>query len=93
MYAWINFVIERNEHGQPSATLKPGDEVTQQDLGVSDEDWQQLIEGGSVRPQPYPKIPDNLSPAEHFRNQEGTRAKGLLTEEQVQERSSFQLPT
>ncbi len=92
MYAWIVFVTERNEHGQPTKSVKPGDEVTQQDLGISESDWKGLIESGSVRPQPYPKIPDNLSPAEHFRSQESSRSRGQLTEEQVQERSSFQLP-
>lgn len=93
MYAWISFVTERNEHGQPTKVIKAGDEVTQQDLGVSEQDWKGLVESGSVRPQPYPKIPDNLSPAEHFRSQETSRSKGLLTEEQVQERTTFRLPT
>lgn len=92
-YAWTNFVTERNEHGQPVKTLKAGEEVTQQDLEISEQDWDQLIQTGAVRPQPYPDIPESLSPAEYFRNQESTRSRGELTQEQVQERSEFQLPT
>jgi hypothetical protein len=92
MYAWISFVTERNEHGQPTKAITPGTEVTQQDLGVSKDDWERLIMEGCIRDQPYPDIADNLSPAEYYRDQEGARVKGRLTREQVQERSQFQLP-
>jgi hypothetical protein len=66
--------------------------ITQQDLGVSKEDWERLIREGCVRVQPYPDIAENVSPAEYYRDQEGARARGKLTYEQVQERSQFQLP-
>lgn len=93
MYAWTNFVVERNEHGQPTKTIQCGEEVTRQDLEITEQDWEGLVRTRSIRAQPYPDIPDNLSPAEYFRSMESNRKTGRLTEEQVQERSQFQLPT
>lgn len=92
MYAWTNFVTERNEQGQPTRTVKAGEKVSQQDLGVTDLDWQALIESGCLREQPYPTVPDNISPAEYFRSQESRMRKGELSREEVQERTQFQLP-
>lgn len=46
--------------------IEPGQEITQSKLKCSDEDWDALIEGGSVRDYPYPDIPVTFpgSPAE-----------------------------
>jgi hypothetical protein len=42
-----------------------GQEVTKAKLGVSDEDWDALIDGGSVRPYPVPEEADEyLSPTQ-----------------------------
>lgn len=38
--------------------IKHGDVVTQKELGVSDDEWNALIEGGSVRPYPVPEGTD-----------------------------------
>jgi hypothetical protein len=65
MYAWSNFVTERNEAGQATKTIKPGDAVSQADLGVEDEEWEYLVETGAVREEEYPDIPDDVSPAEY----------------------------
>lgn len=92
MYAWSNFTIEHNQQGQATKTVKCGQEVTRQSLNVSEKDWEDLIEAGAVRPQPYPDIPDNVAPAEYFRSQNAARASGKLTHREVQERSDFQLP-
>lgn len=43
-------VTERN-------VLAAGEKVTQDQLKVSDEQWQEWIDGGVVRPYPYPEIP------------------------------------
>ena len=65
-YAWSVFHAERNEWGQPTKTINCGETVSKSDLDVSDADWDYLVETGAVREQPYPDIPDNVSPREHF---------------------------
>jgi hypothetical protein len=64
-YAWSNFPTERNEFGQTTKTIKPGDKVTQQDLDVSDDEWNELIELGAVREEEYPDTDPGQSPAEY----------------------------
>jgi hypothetical protein len=78
-YAWSVFHTERNEFGQPTKTVQPGEEINQEDLGISDEDWNGLLEAGAVRDEPYPDIPDNLSPAEHYKQQLAAMAAGELS--------------
>lgn len=52
-----NIVVNRN-------MVSRGEEVTKAKMKVSDEDWDALIDGGSVRSYPVPKdIPENESPA------------------------------
>jgi len=41
-------IMERN-------IIEPGAEVSKAKLGVSDEDWDALVDGGSVRPYQLPK--------------------------------------
>jgi hypothetical protein len=54
---FINVVTKRN-------IVARGDKVAQKDLGVSDEEWQTLIDGGSVREYPLPEGSDDYtSPA------------------------------
>lgn len=65
MTAWSKFETERNEQGQPTKTIMPGDTVSQSDLGVSDEEWEYLVETGAVREEEYPDVPDDVSPAEY----------------------------
>ena len=61
MYAWsrILYGAEKDDEGNitgPKA-LEIGDEVSQDTLGISDEEWQSLIDGGVV--QTY-ALPDDL---------------------------------
>jgi len=52
-----NIVVNRN-------MVKLGDPVSQSDLDVSDEEWQGLLDGGSVRDYPLPDgIGENESPS------------------------------
>jgi len=63
-YAWSNFRLEMNEWGQVTKTLAPGEEVTQETLGVGDEEWQDLIDTGAVRTDEYPDVDANTPPAQ-----------------------------
>jgi hypothetical protein len=65
-YAWNNFPTDFNEYGQPTKTIKVGDTVSQSDLGVSDEEWQDLADSGAVRTDEYPDIPNDIAPAEWY---------------------------
>jgi hypothetical protein len=69
MYAWTTFRTEIDENGQTKKAVKPGEEVTQSKLGVSNDEWDYLIENGAVREDEYPDIEDTKSPAEHIREQ------------------------
>jgi|SRR5215471_17301049 len=73
-YAWTNFDIERNEWGQTTNVIHVGDTITQAQLDVSDEQWEELIATGAVREEEYPEVPDGVSPAEFERNQASVEA-------------------
>lgn len=94
MYAWTNFALEHDEWGRPSKTVKPGDVVTQEILKVSEESWNQLIQTGQVREQPYPKLPTGSSPVEYFKHLQAKAAQGKLTGDEVVELQQriFSLP-
>jgi|SRR6476646_831415 len=66
MYAWSKFKGEVNEWGQVTKWIMPGEKISQSDLGVSDEEWDSLVESGAVREDEYPDIANDVSPAEHF---------------------------
>lgn len=66
MYAWSKFKADVNEWGQVNKWIMPGDEVSQSDLGISDEEWKGLVESGAVRDDPYPDIAADVAPAEHY---------------------------
>lgn len=66
-YAWSNFDVERNEWGQTTNVIHVGDEVTQNQLNISDSEWEDLVATGAVREEPYPDVPDDVSPAEYLR--------------------------
>jgi hypothetical protein len=57
-------IVKRN-------VIEPGTEVTKAKLKVSDEDWDALIEGGSVRPYAFPTMPATFggSPADFIMSQ------------------------
>lgn len=66
-YAWSNFKVEHNKEGQVTKWIRCGETVSQSDLSVSDEDWQELINVGAVRTQEYPPVPSSVAPAEYFK--------------------------
>lgn len=68
-YAWTNFPVERNEWGQVTKTIECGEEVTAQKLGVSKEEFEDLVEIGAVSEEEYPDIPDSVAPAEYEKQQ------------------------
>lgn len=66
MYAWSRFAKDVNEWGRAGSYVNPGDEITQDDLGLSDDAWQELIDMGAVREEKYPDVNAGESPAEYF---------------------------
>jgi len=74
-YAWTNFPVERDEWGKTTKMIKPGDSVSQSDLGVSDEEWEDLISVNAVSEDEYPDIPDHMSPAEYLRDKAAADAE------------------
>lgn len=67
MYAWSRFPVESDEWGKITRFIEPGDKISQSDLSVSDDDWAEIVAAGAVRDEPYPDIPNNMSPAEYWR--------------------------
>src|SRR5215831_18856654 len=85
-YAWSNFPIERNEAGQATKVIAAGDKISQDDLDVSDEEWQSLIDVGAVRTDEYPEdLPDYMAPAEYER---AKAAEGIVEEMTTEEMAS-----
>jgi hypothetical protein len=92
-YAWSNFTPDRDEWGKAETTIVPGDEVSQSDLGVSDEEWETLVTEGAVREQPYPKAITegvyNGSPADYYKDLLTKVSEGaILTGDQLKELSN-----
>lgn len=63
-FAWspIQYGAETDDKGNflRAKTIDIGSSVTQDQLGVSDADWRELVQGGAVRQYPYPDdMPDN----------------------------------
>ena len=84
-YAWSKFNTEVNEFGQPTETVMPGEEISQKDLDISDEDWAALVESGAVSTEEYPEdLPDGMSPAEFYRAQAAEVAAGTADDDTVE---------
>lgn len=67
MYANSRFKAEVDEWGQTTKWIEPGDKISQSDLGVSDEEWQGLIDSGAVV-EKYPEgLDPQTPPAEYYR--------------------------
>jgi hypothetical protein len=64
-YAWSNFTSDVEDKGQ----IKVGEKISQDDLGVPDVEWKELIKIGAVREEQYPKnLPSHRSPMEYERS-------------------------
>lgn len=59
-YATTQFKTEIDEFGIARKMIQPGEEISQKDLGVTKEEWQIMIDEGSVRTEPY--TPDGSVP-------------------------------
>jgi hypothetical protein len=98
MVAWSNFQADwDDERRMFTKRIKPGDEVSQSDLDIEDEEWDNLVAEGAVREQPYPKalIEGSYtdSPNKYYIDQLQKAAEGLLSGDEMKElQSSGQLP-
>lgn len=80
--AWSRFSGKRNEFGQTTEWIEPGESVTQAKLDVTDADWDYLLESGAVRESPYPKgLANQQAPAEALRERARAVFSGELTDE------------
>lgn len=58
-YAWSPI---KYHDGESLKTIKVGSEVSRSSLKTTEEHWAELLEGGAVRPTPYPKGLDPSNP-------------------------------
>jgi hypothetical protein len=67
--------------------IKPGETVTQDSLGLNDEQFRQLVESGAVRTLEYPDMPDTYqdSPVNYLREQARIASEGALSDAQNSE--------
>jgi hypothetical protein len=93
-YAYSTFNTEVDEWGRVQKSIKPGEEVSQSDLGVDDETWAEYVKSGVVSTVPHPEdMMDGESPNEAFAREDAALAAGELDDEQaakVEERQEAQ---
>jgi predicted glycosyl hydrolase (DUF1957 family) len=92
-YAWSNFAVDKNEWGQVTKWIRVGDEVTQDALKVTDLDWQEFLDLGVVREQPYPDVAPQVSPTEYFKHLYNELAQGQLDASGMKQLESYQSVT
>lgn len=90
MVAWSEIRHgEAGEDDKPGDTkvIKPGESVSQGDLGLDDDQWAQLVESGAVRTMAYPEMPETFqgSPVDYLREQAKMAAEGALMEAETSE--------
>lgn len=66
-YAWTKIKKEVNEWGRVTKWINPGDEVSQSDLKINDDDWKDLVATGAVREDEYPDVSSQVAPNDYFR--------------------------
>lgn len=88
-YAWSNFPVDTNEWGRTTKTVKAGHKVTQQELKVDDATWDEWLDLGVIRTQPYPDVGTQMSPTEHYDRLDAAVAGGTATEEQRKEHAEL----
>jgi hypothetical protein len=70
-YAWSRFIAERDEEsGIVRKWIMEGDKVSAGDLGIDDEQFQELVDEGVVRATEWP-VPKGSSdsPNEHYKKE------------------------
>ena len=84
-YAYSTFNTEVDEWGRVQKSIKPGEEVSQSDLGVDDETWATYVESGVVSTVPHPEnMMAGESPNEAFAREDAALAAGELDEEEME---------
>jgi hypothetical protein len=75
------------ENPGETKVIKPGETVTQDSLGLDDEQFRQLVESGAVRALEYPDIPNTYqdSPVNYLREQARIASEGALSDAQNSE--------
>lgn len=53
-YAWTRIPVDRNEWGQVTKEVQPGERVTAKDLKVGDQEFEELVNAGAIRTAEYP---------------------------------------
>jgi|SRR5215469_2863195 len=92
-YAWSNFQADFDDETRKfKKIIKPGDEVSQGDLGVEDDEWESILASGAVRDQEYPKAVAEGeyldSPNKYFIDQMAKASEGALSGDEVKELKS-----
>jgi hypothetical protein len=84
-YAWSTFQKARDEWGRVTERVMPGEEVSASSLGVTDEEFKDLVSIGAVRSTEYP-VPEGstASPVEHLRAEADRIASGSYDVEATQ---------
>lgn len=68
MYANSRFPTETDEWGRVHKYIEPGEKISKSDLGVDDDEWNNLIELGAVV-ESYPEgLDPQTPPAEYYRD-------------------------
>lgn len=82
-YAWSDIRSSEAEETTDVKVTKAGETVTASDLGVSDEEFQALVESGAVKTEEYPELPEGYtgSPAQY--EKEKVVAQATLDEAQA----------
>lgn len=88
-YVWSPIPKEIVEQtGVIKTTYKVGETVSQADLGIGDDDWNYMIQVGSVRTTPYPEpltgdVRDPRSPTQFIRELVVKAGEGRATQEDL----------
>lgn len=88
-YLWSPMSLEVSDYGRVMKTAKVGEEVTADKLDLSKDQFKELIELGSIRTVPYPNIPDDVAPTEHFRAMSAEGTETELTNSERKELEAF----
>lgn len=68
-YAWSRLIAERDEEsGLVRKWIMEGDKVSAGDLGLDEDQWNELVESGAVRQTEYPVPKGSMdSPNDHYK--------------------------
>lgn len=93
MYANTRFQTEVDEWGRVKKEILPGDKVSQSDLDVSDEEWQNMIDRNLVV-EDYPKDLDPNTPlAKYYREKDDRAATAETLELELPKEEKQSEPT